>query len=423
MEENHENIIFFELLQVAIGNRQSLSVIPSRKEWSHLFEIAKKQALAGISFTALNKIFPASPIDEGKAEGIDKELFFEWLGIASIIVQRNNKLNDECIKVCAELKHNGFRCCILKGQGNHEYYPEHLEGYRTPGDIDIWCIPKDQISIAVGDNERVEYANYSGNRAIVEYILLQSRIQKLNGEKGWYELGYHHTSYFLLSGTELELHYRPTWLSSPLRNIAMQRWFKKQMDIQLDGREYKGFSVPTVGFNVVYQMTHIFNHMFEEGIGLRQLLDYYMVLRMYHNDLGELADHKSSMGMWVENMSISLPSHAEITHTLSTFGLRKFAGAVMWVLQKVFAMPNCYMICPANEKEGRFLLREIMASGNFGISDNRIKYLHTKSGVNRKIAQLKHTFRLLKHYPEETICSPFRIYHVIWRKLSLWKYE
>lgn len=89
---NHANIIFFELLQVAIGNRQSLSVMPSRKDWKHLFEIAKKQALAGISFTALNRIFPASPFDEGKAEGIDKELFFEWLGIASIIVQRNNKL-------------------------------------------------------------------------------------------------------------------------------------------------------------------------------------------------------------------------------------------------------------------------------------------------------------------------------------------
>ena len=423
MTDNIDSI-FYELLQIAIGTRAQLSKKTSAKEWQQLFELSKKQALTAVAFYGVSKLKEAYPDDNGigSSIGMPETLYLQWMGLTAKIVQRNWKMNTECSEVCKELAHDGFRCCVLKGQGNQEYYPENLQEYRTAGDIDVWCDPYDSIAIAVGSDKGAEYVEYYGINAIVEYTLMRANIQRKNGNDGWYELGYHHACYMLPSGIKVELHSRPSWLPSPVRNYTMQRWFKKQMDTQLPGKDYNGFPVPSVGFNVVFQLTHIFNHLMEEGVGLRQLLDYYMVLRMYHNDLSDLSDHCQSMGQWAENMGRSLPSCDEVMHTLSSFGLKKFACALMWVLHEVFAMPECYMICPANEREGRFLLDEIMAAGNFGQYDVRINKLHSKSGISRKIGQLKHALRLLNHYPEETLCTPFRIYHVIWRKFELWRY-
>lgn len=131
--------------------------------------------------------------------------------------------------------------------------------------------------------------------------------------------------------------------------------------------------VPTVSFNAVYQLAHIYRHLFDEGIGLRQLLDYYFVLRALHIEQGELADRTESMAQWAEGMGIAVKSNEEIMHTLSRFGMKKFASATMYVIAKVFAndddTANAYdndnfclndwqkrwpwMICEPNEKEGK----------------------------------------------------------------------
>ena len=31
----------------------------------------------------------------------------------------------------------------------------------------------------------------------------------------------------------------------------------------------------TASFNVIYQLCHLYHHFFDEGIGLRQIIDYY----------------------------------------------------------------------------------------------------------------------------------------------------
>ena len=46
-------------------------------------------------------------------------------------------------------------------------------------------------------------------------------------------------------------------------------------------------AIPTVEFNLIFQLTHIFSHLMNEGIGLRQLVDYYFVIcdfyKVYQN--------------------------------------------------------------------------------------------------------------------------------------------
>ena len=106
--------------------------------------------------------------------------------------------------------------------------------------------------------------------------------------------------------------------------------------------------------------------------------------------------------------------------------MKKFASAMMYVLQTVFAMPDEYLICKPDEKEGKFLLNEIIQAGNFGKYDKRIKRVegsYLKVQCNHAFEKWKHNIRLITHYPEEVLWEPlFRLYHFVWRKFRLWKF-
>ena len=47
--------VCFEFLQVAVGNRESLSGGILDADWQRLFDFCKKQALIGVGFTAVEK--------------------------------------------------------------------------------------------------------------------------------------------------------------------------------------------------------------------------------------------------------------------------------------------------------------------------------------------------------------------------------
>ena len=195
----------------------------------------------------------------------------------------------------------------------------------------------------------------------------------------------------------------------------MQRWFKEHADVCMKNKTHTGFAVPTASVNVVYQMCHLFSHYCDEGIGLRQLMDYYFVLKVWHNDVMECKDLQSQ-GMWSEGLGTPVMSAQEVMAVLRSLGMAKFAGAVMYVLHKVFDVPPHYYICEPNEKEGKKLLEEIMKGGNFGQYDTRDAELKKGGMVKHGVWKLKRVMRLVRSYPEEALWEPvFRVWHLIWR--------
>ena len=240
---------------------------------------------------------------------------------------------------------------------------------RTPGDIDIWA--------------------EGGYRKVMKTV-------------GYMAPGckrcYHHTDFPDYGGTTVELHYRPQFMNNLISNARLQDYFSKNADEQFanivqlpDGAG--SIAVPTAAFNRIYQMAHISNHFFHEGIGLKQLLDYYYVLRQGFTAAEQEAD----------------------TRTLKRCGLYKMATAVMYVMQKVFCLDDKYLIVKADERLGRFLLNEIMLSGNFGFYDKRIdKY--RGSQLKKNIQRLVRDARFMLIFPSESLWEPvFRLYHFFWR--------
>lgn len=344
-------------------------------EWKSIFDFCLKQSVVGIGFGS-NERLP-------KEQQPPKHLLLQWYALTLQIENRNRLLNERCVKLQEMFAEAGFATCILKGQGNALMYPNPLR--RQSGDIDIWILPKLRI-----DNGKLKI------KSVVDFLASKVDIKKQF-------IGYHHVEFPIFEDVEVEVHWRPSWRSSPLYNYRLQRWFRNHIGCT----ENKGLPdkegniiVPSWEFNVIYQLQHMFLHIFQEGLGLRQVMDYYFLLK---SEVRNLKSDQSS--------------------TLKYLGLWQFAGAMMYVMREVFLLDEQYMIAPVDKKRGKFLLDEILQSGNFGQVDARNKELRQKRGMSRSIARFKRQYRFLRDYPHETLCAPFQVYHVIWRKLKLWKWE
>lgn len=424
----HCEMIFFELLQVSVGNRRSLSVVPTMEQWTELLAIAQKQSLIGISYKGVSDLCIA---ESGRQVlGLPPGVRVQWLGMSAKIQQSNKYMNERCTKVCNELEHNGFKTIVLKGQSNAAYYPETLRNLRTPGDIDVWVRSPCGIDIAVGNDKGAEYVTYYGKEAIVEYAKLLARV---NGRCNNLTIRYHHVDLHFDGKTEVEAHFMPMYLNNPFLNRRLQKFFEEKGELcSFQLTDSSIIPMGTVSFNVIYQLTHINKHLFEEGVGLRQLMDYYFVLRALHVEQGSLADRTQSMAQWAEGMGMSVMSNEEIMHELDRFGLRKFAGAVMWVLAQVFEpnqdsckeraacsgkLPYPWMICEPDEVRGRHLLDEVMLAGNMGAYDPRKGDLTHETALHKFFRKTKRNLALAKYYPHEALWEPvFRVYHWFWRK-------
>lgn len=363
--------IFFDFLRFCIGSTSEIPASVEDADWKVMYGIAKKQALIGVLFHGIQQL--------PKELAPDGHLLMTWMGMAQRIKQLNIRLYMDSVKVCKNFKDAGFRNCILKGQGNALLYPNPY--MRTPGDIDIYL--------------------HGGRKRIMEYVDKVCPNQVMR---------YHHVDFPMMK-TPIEVHFTPSYMFFPIHNSRMQKWFKKVMDLQCsnvvtlpDG--YGEIIVPTTSFNVVYILSHLYRHVFTEGIGLRQLLDYYFVVMMWHTDLTNLTDSDSA-------------DLAALQRELKRLGLWKFAGAVMYVLHEVFGLEEDMMIVPMNEKEGMFLLDEIMRGGNFGQYDDRLGDKTGEGKVHRYFRMSLRNMRFVKHYSSEALCEPlFRTWFFFWKVWS-----
>ena len=372
---NKTDKLFFELIRVAIGNAVCLSSIPSAREWGELFAMAKKQALVGVCFAGLQQL--GADADEGFARiGMSEMLYLTWMGMTAKIQQKNQTVDEQCVALQKRLSADGLRSCILKGQGVASLYSEHLRGLRQSGDIDIY--------VDCGMEKALAYAREKFGDVEYDYI---------NAHVHCYE------------DTEVELHWRAQALTNVFANRRLQRWLKssKVHSSILGGRvtlaNGEELVVPSAEFNAFYILLHCYHHMFESGLGLRQLMDYYFVLVAY-------AKHE------LPQISREYDANA----LFEKFGMKKFASGIMWIMKEVFGLPDEMMLCEASEKEGRFLLEEVMQNGNFGNRDER------KIKVKSKLAQpfvtrIQHNWHLATHYPSEFFWAPvWLVYHYIWKR-------
>ena len=433
--------IFFDFLRFCIGFAKEIPDSLKEADWKELYAIAQKQALLGVLFHGIWQL--------PKQLAPEQKLLMQWMVMAEQIRKQNIRLFQDSVKVCQNFENEGFANCILKGQGNALLYPDPY--MRTPGDIDIYLS--------------------GGRRKIMKYVDQVCPNQVMR---------YHHVDFPVMK-TAIEVHFTPSYMFCPIHNRRMQKWFEEVMGEQCNHRVslpdgYGEIHVPQVSFNVIYILSHLYRHIFTEGIGLRQLLDYYYVVcdfcKVYQissNHLSNFSNHpvplskegstshpsplsseerdvtalwcseplrykvggasKPSPGCagWDRLVAIGDTSFAAgassvaldvVQKELKHLGLWKFAQAVMFVMKEVFGLSEDRMIAPMDEKEGRFLLDEIMRGGNFGQYDDRMGSKVDESKIHRYFRMNLRNLRFVKHYPAEALSEPlFRTWFAVWKKI------
>ena len=406
--------IFFEFLRFCIGTVQEAPSSLKGADWRVLYAMARKQCLVGVLFDGIKRL----PADVG----MDKGLLFQWMAQNQTLRKANARLDKAAVEVAEWFGRKGFRTCVLKGQGNALLYPPGME--RTPGDIDLWVD--------------------GGDRKVVSFVRSLSPDEKVC---------YHHIGFPEYNGVEVEVHFRPSFLFCFRHNRRLQGYYERVMDEQFAHRVKLGeqgeVAVPKAEFNLIFQLTHIFTHLMNEGIGLRQLLDYFFVLK--NTDFGGNTDGVSGNtngGASFVNTDFTdntdkfsgntdgdgLLLNTDFTDNtdriggnadgvdrrllqdeLRRLGLWEFAGAVMYIMKEVFGLEDNRLIVPPDVKRGRLVLKEVLEAGNFGQYDKRNWFGHSALGHN--LQRLYRDMRLVRYFPEEALSEPFfRIWHFFWRK-------
>ena len=365
-------VLFFELLQVALGQRNRLSRNPSDEDWQRLFQMAEEQAITSFLFPALeilNKCGQKPPV----------ELLLEWIGLAEQDRSQNELMNSEAARLTALFENEGHRTAILKGQANARLYNCHTDItentervattlLRLPGDIDIWVS---------GGKERVV-------KTLRKLHLIDGGISKyLSAEKALD--GYHHIHLPKNEkGVDVEVHFRPSSGNyNPFTNRRLQKYLNQEIERENEMVE-EGFRVPSIRFALLMQLAHIQRHALDTGIELRRVIDYYYLLK---SD----ADHERET----------------IKGKLKEMGLDHIAGALMWVMKKVLLMDEGWMIANPDEKRGRILLDIITGGDHFGFIS--AKNQQTFSFVRSLMYHIR-KFKLLRFDARETIWGELNYY-------------
>ena len=249
---------FFAFLKYCLGYKENMSRVIAGMDWQELYSFASKQALLGLCFEGIERLGEEYP-EELRLNPIGRELLMTWMGKAQQIRRQNMKVNAVASKLFSMLREDGMRCCVLKGQGNALMYPNPYS--RTPGDIDVWI-----------DASRERIMEYAQKKFELEDDI---RLQHLE------------TS---LDGVPVELHFFPCSMNNPIYHARLQKWFRKNADLQCshivglpDGAG--DIAIPTTAFNVIYQLTHLYHHFFDEGIGMRQIIDYFLVVNDFSKNV------------------------------------------------------------------------------------------------------------------------------------------
>lgn len=350
MEMTKSQELFFELLLVTMGARDTLSRALSSAEWESLLDEAQKQSIEGVLFSGLERL--------PEVQRPPKVILLQWFGLVQTVEQNTRQLSQASSDAILFFREKGFACSLLKGAAVGRYYP--CPESRQSGDVDIWLD--------------------GGRQRIYDFARQFDKDGKLYG------VNYHHIHFHLIEDVHLEVHIWPSYLSSPLRNYRLHKFAHLH-------RPTMETDMPSLSFDRVFILLHCYRHMCGHGLGLRQIMDYYYVLKQ-----GFTEGEKEGAVGWIKKL-----------------GMARFAAGLMWVLQHYFGLEEEYKLLLPNEKEGRFIIREVMQTGNMGHSDTR-NWGSTQTPISRFFFNLKRDIYLAKHYPHEALWQPlFSLWLYFWR--------
>ena len=440
--------IFFDFLQFCIGSAKEIPGSLKEVDWKEIYAIAQKQALLGVLFHGIQRL--------PKELAPEQKLLMQWMVMAEMIRKQNIRLFQDSVKVCQNFENEGFANCILKGQGNALLYPNPY--MRTPGDIDIYLsggrrkIMKYVDQVCPNQVMRYHHVDFPVMKTAIEvhftpsYMFcpihnrrMQKWFEEVMGEQCNHRVslpdGYGEIHVPLVSFNVIYI------LSHLYRHIFTEEIGLRQLldyyyvvcdfckVYQISSNHLEKFSNQPVSFSnhpVPLSKESSTSHPSPLSSEERDVTALRCSEPLRYKDGGpskvspgcagwDRLDGSGDTSFAAGDSSVAL---GVVQKELKYLGLWKFAQAVMFVMKEVFELSEDRMIAPMDEKEGRFLLDEIMRGGNFGQYDDRMGSKVGESKIHRYFRMNLRNLRFVKHYPAEALSEPlFRTWFAIWKKI------
>ena len=335
-----------------MGRESSFEKDLTHVEWARLYNMAKIQTLLGVLNDGVHRL-PESQLPP-------EHVLEKWDHLTDKIAESHRNHEKRVQELEGILKERGLQGCIRKGTGLSHLYPNPER--RMSGDIDLWV---------------------KGPRS--------NTIRALASKYEVYDIVYQECKADFFDDVIVEVHFHPSKMYNPFHNARLQKWFEQNSPF----REGETLVYPDARFNAVFCLAHMYRHYMEGGIGLRQMMDYYYVLR-----------------------ELPAAERGPIFQTLKRLKMDRFASAVMVCMQHEFGLEEEYLLCPLDRELGKKLVNDIIKMGNFGVLDPRNFSHEGESKFARFRRKNKRVFSNLKYYPDEVIWSPFaRLSQHVWRRI------
>ena len=320
--------------------------------WEDFIAFCRRQGVLGLVLEGMDRSRLSVP----------SNVVLEWFSYVERIKSENLLLDKRSVEVSHFFNEKNYRSCILKGQANALYYPK--PELRSPGDIDIWVEGKviDIIKLILKEHPDVHYS-------------------------------IHHIKFPIYKETTVEVHYRPVYMTNWFKDKILQKFILKkefeQFNHQVKMKD-RAIGVLTNEFNLAFQMLHMYNHFFTSRNNLKQMIDYYYLLKKSFN---EETDTK------------------EVLALLDDLGVKKYAAGMMWIQKEILGIEEDALLLTPNSEYGNIILREMLTFGN------RME----SSKLSLVIHQIVGNLRLIPYFPFEVLINPlFLVWHQWWKMKVRW---
>jgi len=352
--------VFFELLKAGLWGNEVRLLGNDNIDYQDVYRQAEYQSVIGLI---------ASGIEHVTDVKLPQSVNLQFVGATLQLEQRNRSMNEYLKKLITQLRTAGISAVLLKGQGLAQCYDKPF--WRACGDIDLL--------LSEDDYKRAKH-------------LLMPLASSVEPEETYKKhLG------MTIDGWMVELHGNlysslSRRIERTLDEIYSETFHKGE--VRLWDNDGVKVSLTSEENDVVYVFTHILQHYFHGGIGLRQICDWCRLLWTFRDSL----------------------NHEVLESRIKKMGLTIEWKAFAYFAVNELCMPEKAMPLYENnhkwQRKASAIKQYVMKAGNFGHRD--LNYVSEMSYMGRKAHSFKKTvselFLHMNTFPMDSI--RFFLYYV-----------
>lgn len=238
--------MFFYLLRAAIGTGPCDRRPLTSDEWRALYRVCVVQGVTVVVFDFV-KTLP-------KSEAPELALLMEWLSAATAVEQTMRRMQITAEEFAEEMEKREIPMVVLKGLAFAQYYKNPL--HRECGDLDCYMMGKKE----------------AGDLAALE---LGGRME---------EAGYKH-SHLFYKGLTIENHRFFTDFDNTRGGILTERLLGELIREEQTPMGGSKLLCPSANFNALFLLKHAQGHFIDEGIRMRHVLDWALLLKQVQDGI------------------------------------------------------------------------------------------------------------------------------------------